>query len=350
MDSSDPLYEPDESSETWISMVSSSAFLSKLWQMLNDPKDKELIGWGSNGRSVVVYHQDSFAKKILPKYFKHQKINSFIRQLNIYGFKKISKLKNHNCLNNEDPDQVEFANEFFIRGRPELIKRIQRRDKKVQIKEEPNSSSSIELDLKKLIERMSSEQRNTNSHFDHLKEENTKLSRQVSQLRRKHDRQQETLNRMISFMVNCLEEPQALKALKRPGAPLPIADKRRNLVPPEEVILEPIDNEPFFDNQGMDRMITDTVDDTDSFTNYHGMGNNGQKSSLGHTDDLDGEDVITELCNENGTILGPNSQNVELPNPSSTSFYVRKIENSLSNQRSTLDSIFDVLGKRSHNY
>ena len=37
---------------------------------------------------------------------------------------------------------------------------------------------------------MSSEQRNTNTHFDHLKEENSKLSRQVSQLRRKHDRQQ----------------------------------------------------------------------------------------------------------------------------------------------------------------
>jgi len=349
MDSSDPLYEPEDTNETWISMVSSSAFLSKLWQMLNDPKDKELIGWGSNGRSVVVYHQDSFAKKILPKYFKHQKINSFIRQLNIYGFKKISKLKNHNCLNNEDPDQVEFANEFFVRGRPELIKRIQRRDKKIQIKEEPNSS--IELDLKKLIERMSSEQRNTNSHFDHLKEENSKLSRQVSQLRRKHDRQQETLNRMISFMVNCLEEPQALKALKRPGAPLPIADKRRNLVPPEEVILEPIDNEPFFDDQSMDRMITDTIDDNQSYSNYGPMSHNGQSKSSLSNDELDGEDVITELCNENGTILGTNSQShVELPNPSSTSFYVRKIENSLSNQRSTLDSIFEVIGKRSHNY
>lgn len=340
-DSSDQLYEPEESNETWISMVSSSAFLSKLWQMLNDQKDKEFIGWGSNGRSVVVYHQDSFAKKILPKYFKHQKINSFIRQLNIYGFKKISKLKNHNCLNNEDPDQVEFANEFFIRGRPELIKRIQRRDKKIQIKEEP--SSSIELDLKKLIERMSSEQRNTNSHFDHLKEENSKLSRQVSQLRRKHDRQQETLNRMISFMVNCLEEPQALNyGLKRPGAPLPIADKRRNLVPPEEVILEPIDDEPFVTNQrGMDRMITDSSDDSHNYSDFDTM-NDTQKL------ELDGEDVITELCNENGTILGTNSH-VELPNPSSTSFYVRKIENSLSNQRSTIDSIFEVINKR-HNY
>ena len=38
MDSSDPLYEPEDGKETWISMVSSSAFLSKLWQMLNDPK------------------------------------------------------------------------------------------------------------------------------------------------------------------------------------------------------------------------------------------------------------------------------------------------------------------------
>ena len=143
---------------------------------------------------------------------------------------------------------------------------------------------------------------------------------------------------MISFMVNCLEEPQALKALKRPGAPLPIADKRRNLVPPEEVILEPIDNEPFFDDQGMDRMITDTINDNQSYSNYGQMSDNGQSKSSLSNDELDGEDVITELCNENGTILGTNSQShVELPNPSSTSFYVRKIENSLSNQRSTLE-------------
>lgn len=42
MDSSDPLYEPEDTNETWISMVSSSAFLSKLWQMLNDPKGPDL--------------------------------------------------------------------------------------------------------------------------------------------------------------------------------------------------------------------------------------------------------------------------------------------------------------------
>merc|ERR1712176_740436 len=138
---------------------------------------------------------------------------------------------------------------------------------------------------------------------------------------------------MISFMVNCLEEPQALKALKRPGAPLPIADKRRNLVPPEEVILEPIEDEPFVSNQrGMDRMITDSIDnDSNTYSSYNTI-NDTHKH-----DELDGEDVITELCNENGTILGTNSH-VELPNPSSTSFYVRKIENSLSNQRSTIDS------------
>ena len=38
---SSPVSSPvqsEDGSETWISMVSSSAFLSKLWQMLNDPK------------------------------------------------------------------------------------------------------------------------------------------------------------------------------------------------------------------------------------------------------------------------------------------------------------------------
>merc|ERR1719454_1886911 len=84
-----------------------------------------------------------------------------------------------------------------------------------------------------------------------------------------------------------------------------------------------------------DRMITDTIDDNQSYSNYGPMSDNGQSKSSLSNDELDGEDVITELCNENGTILGTNSQShVELPNPSSTSFYVRKIENSLSNQRS----------------
>jgi len=66
------------------------AFLSKLWQLVNDQNNESLVSWSSSGQSFVIFDQVKFAKLVLPNYFKHQKINSFIRQLNMYGFKKVS--------------------------------------------------------------------------------------------------------------------------------------------------------------------------------------------------------------------------------------------------------------------
>ena len=66
------------------------AFLSKLWQLVNDQDNCGLVSWSSNGRSFIVFDQVKFSKQILPNYFKHQKMNSFVRQLNMYGFKKVS--------------------------------------------------------------------------------------------------------------------------------------------------------------------------------------------------------------------------------------------------------------------
>lgn len=64
------------------------AFLTKLWQLVNEGDDN-LVSWGMDGTSFVVKDQNQFAKKVLPNYFKHQKMNSFVRQLNMYGFKKV---------------------------------------------------------------------------------------------------------------------------------------------------------------------------------------------------------------------------------------------------------------------
>ena len=84
----------DHSLETLVSSGGSTsgptpAFLSKLWQLVNDEKNNGLVSWSSNGRSFIVHDQVKFSKEILPNYFKHQKMNSFIRQLNMYGFKKV---------------------------------------------------------------------------------------------------------------------------------------------------------------------------------------------------------------------------------------------------------------------
>ncbi|KAM4802185.1 heat shock factor protein 1-like [Urocitellus parryii] len=40
-----------------------------------------------NGQSFLVLDEQRFAKEILPKYFKHNNMASFVRQLNMYGFR-----------------------------------------------------------------------------------------------------------------------------------------------------------------------------------------------------------------------------------------------------------------------
>ncbi|WVF69852.1 hypothetical protein IAT40_004633 [Kwoniella sp. CBS 6097] len=66
-------------------------FLQKLYDFLAlDPHPcPEIMYWASDSRQLVIAQPDRLAKEILPKLFKHDKIASFGRQLNIYGFSRL---------------------------------------------------------------------------------------------------------------------------------------------------------------------------------------------------------------------------------------------------------------------
>lgn len=59
------------------------AFLVKLWKLVEDPQYEEHISWNKNGTGFLVHDQATFAREILPKYFKHNNFASFVRQLNM---------------------------------------------------------------------------------------------------------------------------------------------------------------------------------------------------------------------------------------------------------------------------
>ena len=92
-------------------------FLAKTYDIIMSNEHSDLIYWTEDGHGFIVNNIPRFENTVLPKYFKHNKFTSFIRQLNMYDFHK-TRLKSH---------QKEFRHVYFCRGKPELLAEIKRK-------------------------------------------------------------------------------------------------------------------------------------------------------------------------------------------------------------------------------
>ncbi|KAG8465632.1 hypothetical protein KFE25_002939 [Diacronema lutheri] len=94
-------------------------FLSKLFQIVSQAQTDHCVRWSAAGDSFVVADHHVFSKSVLPQFFKHSSLCSFIRQLNTYGFRKRTNM-------GSSSDQMEFFNDNFRRGHIDLLCRIKR--------------------------------------------------------------------------------------------------------------------------------------------------------------------------------------------------------------------------------
>lgn len=97
-------------------------FPMKLHDMLehiqrDEPELASIVSWQPHGRCFLVHEPKEFAQHVLPRFFQQKKYASFQRQLNLYGFSRITR---------QGPDRGSYYHEFFLRGKKFLCRGINR--------------------------------------------------------------------------------------------------------------------------------------------------------------------------------------------------------------------------------
>jgi len=194
------------------------AFLAKLWKMVDNPETDPLISWSDGGNSFIIKNPPEFTKSMLPYYYKHSNMASFIRQLNMYGFHKVMSVDSGGLKG--DKEEVEFAHSFFMRGQEHLLGEIKR---KVNISGNskagagvfnsqfvPNIKSEKVTEVLSEVGALRERQEDLDNKLENMKSENEALWGEVLSLRQKHNQQQKIVNKLIQFL-SALLQPRGMK-------------------------------------------------------------------------------------------------------------------------------------------
>ncbi|CAK4374600.1 unnamed protein product [Aphanomyces euteiches] len=71
-----------------------AAFVRRLYFLLETTTSScssTSVGWSSDGLSFYIHEPTLFAKHVLPKFFNHSKLATFVRDLSHYGFHKVAQ-------------------------------------------------------------------------------------------------------------------------------------------------------------------------------------------------------------------------------------------------------------------
>ncbi|XP_020583107.1 heat stress transcription factor B-4b-like [Phalaenopsis equestris] len=199
-------------------------FLTKTYQLVDDPCTDHIVSWGEDGTSFVVWRPPEFAKDLLPNYFKHNNFSSFVRQLNTYGFRKTVA------------ERWEFANELFRKGKKDILSEIHRR-KTPQISQQYHhqhyySPPTIHYqeEMSRWIEPTSPlPNSDANKFISALTEDNERLRRKNSYLLSELTHMKQLCNDIIYFIQNHV-------------SPVPAEERQVNPRPCRIVEIGPSDN------------------------------------------------------------------------------------------------------------
>lgn len=187
-------------------------FLTKCYDMIDDDSTDSIVSWSESNDSFVIWDMTEFSTELLPKYFKHRNFSSFMRQLNIYGFRKV------------DTDRWEFANEGFIKGQKHLLKNIKRR------KHHQSSTQKIPQQNEQIGVADEVDYTNLQKEVEILKTDKSALMQELIKVRERQESSQNMLlllrerlqgmennqQQLLSFLVMVMQSPGLLVQLFQP--------------------------------------------------------------------------------------------------------------------------------------
>lgn len=200
-----------------------------------DETTRELIRWSDDGNSFIVLDEDKFAQNLVPELFKHSNYASFVRQLNMYGFHKKVGLSDNSMRASEKKSKSpsEYQNPYFKRGRSELLWLIQKPKSEALNKKRkkgkpddqdsgdeqrlgsdmttngPTTSgyhtdvvtSSHYNSLQREVHALQNSQRQITQMLARLRDENNQYIRQASTLVAQHERHENSINAILTFLA-----------------------------------------------------------------------------------------------------------------------------------------------------
>lgn len=256
-----------------------SNFLLKLISLLDTPVHKKYASWEEQGKSFIIHDQAGFSRLILPKYFKHNKFSSFVRQLNMYGFRKVP---NHNATSGMESlhESIEFYHPLFERGKLERLHLIKRK-----VTQTSKASSDEVAHVAEEVQHLKAQNRSNTVSISNLKRQNQELWQEVVRLRNKNDQNSQTLQAMFKFLVRLATPTSTHPPLKRHQLMIDCGD-----IPAK-----------------MQKGIADKPEAVQGLTNIEIIQNEDQSSS-------NGGPLITELLTSSMDAANAASEDLATPN------------------------------------
>lgn len=184
-------------------------FLIKLFEIVSSSASDDLVCWSEHGETFRIVDRTKFAQDVLPLYFKHDNLRSFIRQLNIYGFQRVPNASGRDRT-------MEFFHPMFTRNGVRNLKDIKRGN---QIKKQEEEVETPEVDQAPTQAPAAKKQRTDYSAF---KVDVARLQKSLQDF--EHDLKEHTLQvqQKLAYILSALDDqPPPLGPIGGPQGMMP---------------------------------------------------------------------------------------------------------------------------------